>query len=257
MPPQRHAHFPPCLLFFLRLTAHWAVTADEHEDDGAMLFRNQDGQAMNIFLEGYEGKQVWNCGVRRMRATSGGEKVPVNIVVCCALLGSLLCARNNGACFCNTATPCLHQSTFFNTSPPTRKYICFNRPPHFGHFQHGMHQHSSTTLGTGSLQEFQYGMHQHRLCRPRLSFTAPSLQTGPTCALNWPPPGTKGLLFVRGAQLDRGPKICWPKHGGLSATAAQAALLLVEVPDIQFELFFEIIHPMSAWHTEPVSPLIG
>jgi hypothetical protein len=61
----------------------------------------------------------------------------------------------------------------------------------------------------------------------------------------------------RGALLDRGPKICWAKHGGLSATAAQAALLLVEVPDIQFELFFEIIHPMSAWHTEPVSPLIG
>ena len=28
---------------------------------------------------------------------------------------------------------------------------------------------------------------------------------------------------------------------------------LVEVPDIQFELFFEIAHPMSPWQIEPVS----
>ena len=39
-------------------------TITEYEDDGAMMPRNQDGQAMNIFLEGYshEWKQVWKCG---------------------------------------------------------------------------------------------------------------------------------------------------------------------------------------------------
>jgi hypothetical protein len=38
-------------------------TITEYEDDGAMMSRNQDGQAMNIFLENYEWKQVWwKCG---------------------------------------------------------------------------------------------------------------------------------------------------------------------------------------------------
>ena len=42
---------------------------------------------------------------------------------------------------------------FFNTSPHTKKYICFNRPPYVVHFQYGIHQYSSTTPGTGPSQK--------------------------------------------------------------------------------------------------------
>jgi hypothetical protein len=57
-------------------------TITECGDDGAMMSRNQDGQVMNIFLEDYEWKQkVRKCG--ECFQTSGGKKVPVNIVVCC------------------------------------------------------------------------------------------------------------------------------------------------------------------------------
>jgi hypothetical protein len=81
------------------------VTADmgaEASQIGIHVFtitEYEDG-IMNIFLEDYEWKQVRKCGECD---DSGGKKVPVNIVVCCALLGSLLHARNDGVCFCNTA----------------------------------------------------------------------------------------------------------------------------------------------------------
>jgi hypothetical protein len=59
-------------------------TTTEYEDGGAMMSRNQDGQAMNISLGVCEWKQVRKCGGCD---GFGGQKVPVGFVVCYALLG--------------------------------------------------------------------------------------------------------------------------------------------------------------------------
>jgi hypothetical protein len=79
-------------------------TITEYEDDGAMMSRNQDGQVMNIFLEDFEWKQVWKCGERDEFGGRKGSCEYFGMLRPEGLKGSLLHARNNGACFCNSST---------------------------------------------------------------------------------------------------------------------------------------------------------
>jgi hypothetical protein len=61
----------------------------EHEDDGAMMSRNQDGQAMNIFLGDCEWKQVRKCGecgdLGGQKGSSGhcGVLRPAGVIALC------------------------------------------------------------------------------------------------------------------------------------------------------------------------------